>query len=96
MTPLEEATKIVKSIRAIRDFSGEGLMDCKKALRSANGDPLLAVGILRASGLCVNIKGDRQAWNLRNAEGYAKTLELTEDGAIVTIQTGLENLLVGR
>lgn len=85
-----EAKRIVAAVKAMREFSGEGLMDCRAALRSANGDPLLGLGLMRAKGLCVNVKGDRLAWNLRQAESYAKLLILDDQGVIRHAEPGLE------
>jgi hypothetical protein len=78
----EEAEKIVKAIKVIREYSGEGMSDCRKALRAANGDPLLAIGYLWATGLCVNVKSDRHTWILLRAQSYSKNLVLGEDGKI--------------
>lgn len=85
-----EAQKIVTAVKTMREFSGEGLMDCRAALRSANGDPLLALGLMRARGSCVNVKGDRLAWNLRQAESYAALLELDDKGVIRYASPGSE------
>ncbi len=38
-------------VKALRDSTGAGMMDCKKALKEADGDVEKAMEILRASGL---------------------------------------------
>lgn len=40
-----------KDVKALRDSTGAGMMDCKKALSEADGDVEKAMEILRASGL---------------------------------------------
>lgn len=40
-----------KDVKALRDATGAGMMDCKKALSEAEGDVEKAMEILRASGL---------------------------------------------
>lgn len=41
----------VKDIQALRDATGAGIMDCRKALEQANGDFEKARGILQAQGI---------------------------------------------
>ena len=41
----------IKEIQALRDATGVGIMDCKKALEQANGDFEKAHGILQAQGI---------------------------------------------
>lgn len=41
----------IKEIQALRDATGAGIMDCKKALEQANGDAEKALGILQAQGI---------------------------------------------
>ena len=38
-------------VKALRDSTGAGMMDCKKALKEADGDVEKALELLRASGL---------------------------------------------
>lgn len=86
MSTSEDPKIIAAAIKAMREFTGEAITDCRKALRAANGDPLLATGYLRAAGLLVHIKGDRLAWQLRQAESYAKGLVMGIDGKIRHIE----------
>lgn len=77
-------TQMVALVNAVREFTGEGMQAAKKALTATGNDPLLACGYLHYSGCLVNLNGgDREAWTIRNAEGYAKLLTLTEEGQIV-------------
>lgn len=56
-------------VKKLRDETGSGMMDCKKALQEANGDFSAAVDILRKKGQKVAAKrGDRDA-----AEGLVIT-----------------------
>ncbi len=38
-------------VMKLRKMSGQGMMDCKRALQEANGDVEQAMGILRKKGL---------------------------------------------
>lgn len=40
-----------KSVKELREKTGAGMLDCKKALEEANGDLTKAVEILREKGL---------------------------------------------
>lgn len=69
-------------VRALRQFTGQGSMDCKKALVTCRGDVLMAVGHLHYSGCLINLKsGDMATWVRNQAAGYAEQLEWI-DGAI--------------
>lgn len=46
----------VKEIQALRDATGAGIMDCKKALEQAGGDFDKAQGILQAQGIATATK----------------------------------------
>ena len=51
-----------KDVKALRDATGAGMMDCKRALEEANGDFDKAVEILRVKGAAKAAKrGDRGA-----------------------------------
>jgi len=52
----------VEMIKALRDKTGSGIMDCKRALLSANGDEAKAIEILRSQGLAKAVeRRDRTA-----------------------------------
>ena len=62
-------------VKELREMTGAGMMDCKKALTSTDGDMDKAVEFLREKGLATaQKKASRIA-----AEGLCKTL-VTEDG----------------
>ncbi len=49
-------------VKALRDRTGAGMMDCKKALAEANGDMDAAIEFLRKKGQKVSEKrADREA-----------------------------------
>ena len=48
-----------KDVQALREKTGVGMMDCKKALTEANGDMEKAIDLLREKGLAAAIGGDQ-------------------------------------
>jgi elongation factor Ts len=51
MMPMSDATMIsAKDVKKLRDMTGAGMMDCKKALTETEGDIEKAVDLLRAKG----------------------------------------------
>src|SRR6201989_3537183 len=59
---MAEATISAKDVKALRDQTGAGMMDCKKALVEADGDVDKAVEILRVKGQAQAAKrGERTA-----------------------------------
>ena len=59
-------------VKELRDKTGAGMMDCKKALTETNGDIALAIDWLREKGISKAAKkADRIA-----AEGLTKALNL--------------------
>lgn len=75
------ANVTVQDIKELRDMTGCGLSDCKKALNDANGDRDEAVKILREMGLA---KSAKKAGRIA-AEGIVKTLVKGDTGVIVEI-----------
>jgi elongation factor Ts len=56
------ATITPDQIKALRDLTGAGVMDCKRALEATNGDVEAAVANLREHGLATaRKKADREA-----------------------------------
>jgi len=56
------ATVTAADVKALRDRTGAGMMDCKKALTEADGDLERAIEILRVQGQAKDAKlGDREA-----------------------------------
>jgi elongation factor Ts len=67
-------------VKNLREMTGAGMMDCKKALTEANGDAEKAVEILRKKGLSAAAKkADRVA-----AEGLI-SIEISQDNKKATI-----------
>jgi len=65
-----------KQVKELRELTGSGMMDCKKALAEAEGDMQKAIDILRKKGQKVSAKrADRDA-----AEGVV-FVHTTEDGS---------------
>lgn len=67
-------------VKELREMTGAGMMDCKKALNEANGDMEKAVEVLRERGLAAAAK---KAGRIA-AEGLVKTY-VSEDGKIASI-----------
>ncbi len=67
-------------VKALREITGAGMMDCKKALNESNGDSEKAVEILREKGLSAAAK---KAGRIA-AEGIVKTY-ISEDGKVASI-----------
>jgi elongation factor Ts len=67
-------------VKELRERTGAGMMDCKKALNESNGDAEKAVEILREKGLAAAAK---KAGRIA-AEGIVKTY-VSEDGKIASI-----------
>ncbi len=70
-----------KDVKELRDMTGCGMMDCKRALEDANGDRDEAVKILREKGLA---KAAKKAGRIA-AEGVVKTLVKGNVGIIAEI-----------
>ena len=70
-----------KDVKELRDMTGCGMMDCKRALEDANGDRDEAVKILREKGLA---KAAKKAGRIA-AEGVVKTLVKGDKGIIAEI-----------
>ncbi|NMM65682.1 elongation factor Ts [Clostridium sp. P21] len=67
-------------VKELRERTGAGMMDCKKALNESNGDTEKAVEILREKGLAAAAK---KAGRIA-AEGIVKTY-VSEDGKLASI-----------
>ena len=79
-------------VKELREMTGAGMMDCKKALTSTDGDMDKAVEFLREKGLATaQKKASRIA-----AEGLCKTL-VTEDGKkAVVVEVNAETDFVAK
>jgi elongation factor Ts len=81
-----------ESIKKLRDRTGAGMMDCKRALESSGGDMEKAVEYLRKKGAAVGQKrADRAA-----KEGVIVTLVNTEGTTGVVVEVNCETDFVGR
>ena len=66
-------------VKELREMTGAGMMDCKKALAATEGDMDKAVEFLREKGLAASAKkASRIA-----AEGVVKTLVADDKNAVV-------------
>ncbi|MBB4866906.1 NACalpha-BTF3-like transcription factor [Pseudomonas nitritireducens] len=82
--PVPETAEITaESVRILRQISGHGMMECRKALVAANGNVLEAVGHLFYAGCLINVKnGGYDAWLDRMVKSFAEAHEI-RDGKIV-------------
>src|ERR1700760_2709051 len=71
------------TVKELRDRSGAGMMDCKKALAEANGDMEAAIDWLRTKGLAAAAKkAGRTA-----AEGLVGVAVRGKEGAVVEVNS---------
>lgn len=86
------ATISAADVKKLRDMTGAGMMECKKALVETSGDMESAVTFLREKGIAKAInRGDREA-----KEG-AIGVYIAEDGASgAIIEVGCETDFVGK
>lgn len=73
-------------IQGLREF-GLSLPDAGRLLKLHDGDMLEAAAHHKAVGLCVNVRGDRGAWNKSYAEGFIVRHKVTSDYKIVPDHT---------
>ena len=56
----------MEQVKKLREMTGAGVMDCKKALTESNGDVEKAIEILRKKGIASAQKRiGRLVWNFR-------------------------------
>ena len=79
-----------KDVVALREKTGCGMMDCKKALTASDGDMEAAVNFLREKGLAAAEKKSSRA----AAEGIVTTY--TENGVTVMVEINCETDFVGK
>jgi elongation factor Ts len=70
-----------KLVKELREKTGAGMMDCKKALKEANGDLSTAIDVLRKSGIA---KAEKKSGRTAN-EGVIASKVASNGGAIVEL-----------
>jgi elongation factor Ts len=80
-----EATISAKDVKALRDRTGAGMMDCKAALQEAGGDVDKAVDILRMKGQAQAAKRGERAASQGVVTSYIHATG--EMGALVEVNT---------
>ena len=76
-------------VKELREMTGAGMMDCKKALTETNGDMDAAVEVLRKSGAAkMEKKQSRIA-----AEGIAMVVQMERISTLFLLQTDLASFL---
>ena len=81
-----------QDVKELREVTGCGMMDCKKALTEANGDREKAIEILREKGLATAAK---KAGRIA-AEGMVKALVDTEKKVGVVVEVNAETDFVAK
>ena len=79
-----------KDVVALREKTGCGMMDCKKALQASDGDMSAAIDFLREKGLAAAEKKSGRA----AAEGIVTTY--AENGVTVMVEINCETDFVGK
>ena len=77
-------------VKELREMTGAGMMDCKKALNETNGDMEAAVDVLRKSGAA---KAEKKASRIA-AEGITRTA--IEGGKAVVVEVNSETDFVAK
>lgn len=84
------ATISAKSVKSLRDRTGAGMMDCKKALQEAGGDEERAIDLLRKWGAARAAKRSER----ETTEGLVQIVE--QDGAHAMVAVSSETDFVAR
>jgi elongation factor Ts len=85
-------TITTEQIKALREQTGVGILDCRKALEDANGDYDLALENLRAKGLATAAKrADREA-----SEGVVELYSHGDGRVGVMVEVNCETDFVAR
>ena len=72
-----------KDVKELRERTGAGMMDCKKALTECNGDMEAAIEFLKKSGAA---KAEKKAGRIA-AEGLCRTIVADGKGAVVEVNS---------
>lgn len=86
------ATITAKQVQELRERTGAGLMDCKRALENANGDIDTAIEVMRKSG---QAKADKKAGRTA-AEGVILLLTSSDGKLGVMVEINCETDFVAR
>ena len=79
-------------VKELREMTGAGMMDCKKALTATDGDMDKAIEFLREKGLATaQKKASRVA-----AEGLCKTLVSEDEKSAVVVEVNSETDFVAK
>ena len=81
-----------KMVKELREMTGAGMMDCKKALGETNGDMDKAVEFLREKGLAT---AQKKAGRIA-AEGICKTLVAADEKSAVVVEVNAETDFVAK
>jgi elongation factor Ts len=81
-----------ESVKALRERTGAGMMECKKALVEANGDLEAAADAMRKSGLA---KADKKAGRIA-AEGVIAVERSADGRAVAVVEVNSETDFVAR
>ena len=81
-----------KMVKELREMTGAGMMDCKKALGETNGDVDKAVEFLREKGLAT---AQKKAGRIA-AEGICKTLVAADEKSAVVVEVNAETDFVAK
>lgn len=79
-------------VKELRELSGAGMMDCKKALNETNGDMEAAMEFLRKNG---QAKAEKKAGRIA-AEGLCKVLVSEDDKKAVVVEVNAETDFVAK
>ncbi len=81
-----------EAVRQLRDRTGAGMMECKKALVETNGDLDVAAELMRKQGLA---KADKKADRIA-AEGVVATAVSADGQTAVLVEVNCETDFVAR
>ena len=81
-----------KMVKELREMTGAGMMDCKKALGETNGDMDKAVEFLREKGVAT---AQKKAGRIA-AEGICKTLVAADEKSAVVVEVNAETDFVAK
>ena len=81
-----------KMVKELREMTGAGMMDCKKALTATDGDMDKAIEFLREKGLAT---AQKKAGRIA-AEGLCQTLVSTDEKSAVVVEVNAETDFVAK